>query len=237
MLLLVSGEGVSDIGGHEHGQQGLIFTAGPMTHVIDRLVEHRFDYSLLQADSVEFVHKSELVAAKAKNTGRMLRAPGKRREQETRYYYENAQRLALKAVELGARYGGPVIPVLFRDADTLSSSSRNEWQAKWQSMLDGFESGGSVLGIPMLPKPKSEAWLLCACRQPPYQHCAGLEDESGNDDAPEPLKRMLSDACDGQSSAAALVGFIVEGAIDPLRIQMPSFDAFRERLSQVLDQI
>ncbi|MBJ9977431.1 hypothetical protein IAE35_16215 [Pseudomonas sp. S75] len=208
MLLLVSGEGPSDIGAQEHGQQGWVFSAGPMTHFIDRLVEHRFEYSMLGADCVEFMHKSELVAAKRNHAGRQFKAPGKRKEQETRYYFENAQRLAITAVQMAAEQGRPVIPVLFRDADTLCSSSRQQWQEKWQSMLDGFESGDSTIGVPMLPQPKSESWLLCAMRQSAYQHCERLEDEPGNDDAPRPLKTLLAEACNQQNSAAELVELV-----------------------------
>lgn len=28
----------------------------------------------------------------------------------------------------------------------------------------------------MVPRPKSEAWLLCALKPNPYQHCAALEE-------------------------------------------------------------
>lgn len=104
-------------------------------------------------------------------------------------------------------------------------------------MLDGFESGGSTIGVPMLPQPKSEAWLLCAVRQPAYQHCERLEDEPGNDDAPCPLKALLAEVRDQQCSAAELVELVAAGTIDPLRIEMPSFAAFRARLNEVLDVI
>lgn len=85
MLLLVSGEGPSDIGAQEHGQQGWVFSAGPMTHFIDRLVEHRFEYSMLGADCVEFMHKSELVAAKRNHAGgsSRRRASARNRKHDT----------------------------------------------------------------------------------------------------------------------------------------------------------
>ncbi|WP_295488688.1 hypothetical protein [uncultured Pseudomonas sp.] len=102
MLLLVSGEGPSDMGGMTHGQEGWVFNPGPMSLFIDRLIEVRFQYSVLGAEAVVYVHKSELVAAKPNHSGRQFRGPGKRQDQETRYYFENAQRLALKANAMGA---------------------------------------------------------------------------------------------------------------------------------------
>lgn len=234
MLLLVSGEGPSDIGLDVPGEQGWVFRPGPMTHVIDRLFEHRYDYSALLCEMIEFISEQALVEAKKKHSGRKFRAPGKRKEQETNFYYENAQRLAILSAERQTQEDGTVIPILFRDSDTVSI---REWRAKWQSMLNGFESGGSSLGVPMIPQPKSEAWLLCACRDPQYEHCAQLESAPGNDDAPAPLKPMLDAARNGRSSAQELVEAIENGDIDPLRITMPSFDAFRARLNHVLDQL
>lgn len=234
MLLLVSGEGPSDIGVEVPGEQGWVFRPGPMTHVIDRLFEHRCDYSALLCEMIEFISERALEEAKEKNSGRKFRAPGKRKEQETNFFYENAQRLAILSARRQMQEDRTVIPVLFRDSDTVSI---REWRAKWQSMLDGFESGGSSLGVPMIPQPKSEAWLLCACRDPQYEHCAQLESAPGNDDAPAPLKPMLDAARNGRSSAQELVEAIEEGDIDPLRITMPSFDEFRTRLNHVLDQL
>jgi len=44
-------------------------------------------------------------------------------------------------------------------------------------------------GVAMIPKPKSEAWLLCALKNKPYESCEKLEDRSGNDDSPNSLKK------------------------------------------------
>lgn len=49
------------------------------------------------------------------------------------------------------------------------------WTDKLESMKNGFKEADCILGVPMIPKPKSEAWLLCACKENAYQHCAALE--------------------------------------------------------------
>ncbi len=56
----------------------------------------------------------------------------------------------------------PVIAVLFRDSDGTASSGRGLWEDKRKSIEDGFGEAGFDYGVPMIPKPKSEAWLLCA---------------------------------------------------------------------------
>ncbi|MDE1169420.1 MAG: hypothetical protein PW845_29590 [Pseudomonas sp.] len=182
-----------------------------MTIIIDQLIEACVDYSLLDYQRVRFVSKAELIESHPKHHGRQLRAPGKNKPKESGYYYENAKRLALMAEQLQQEQGDRVIPLLFRDADGTQSSGRGEWQAKWGSMLKGFAAGGSTLGVPMLPQPKSEAWLLCACREPKYQHCAQLENESGNDDAPHSLKTQLGVALAGATTSSQLAEAVMSG--------------------------
>ncbi|SDT39361.1 hypothetical protein SAMN05216598_5446 [Pseudomonas asplenii] len=237
MLLLVSGEGPSDIGRQSPGEEGFEFIPGPMCLILDLLIDRLMGYSLIDYHAVQFVHKSALITVEPKHQGRQFSAPGKRKPKETGYYHENARRLALKAVALAHERNDVVVPVLFRDADGTQSSGRGEWREKWQSMIKGFAAGGLPLGVPMLPRPKSEAWLLCAFRQPIYQHCAVLEQASGNDDSPDSLKRQLERVRNGYSSAADLNDAIRNGEVDPHRIDMDSFNDFRDRLSEVIQQI
>jgi len=55
----------------------------------------------------------------------------------------------------------------------------------------GFKIEKFDRGVAMIPKPKSEAWLLCALRNKAYENCQKLEDRSGNDDSPNSLKKEL----------------------------------------------
>jgi len=86
----------------------------------------------------------------------------------------------------------------------------------------------------MIPKPKSEAWLLCAVKDNPYQHCHILENESGNDKGPNPLKQQLSDALQADASTEQLNDMVKGHQIDVHRIDMPSFNAFKDNLRQVV---
>jgi hypothetical protein len=125
-----------------------------------------------------------------------------------------------------------VVAILFRDTDGKASAGRGEWKYKRKSMLDGFKEEGFSRGVPMIPKPKSEAWLICAWKNQPYQNCEALEDRSGNDDSPNSLKRELRELLEEVN--AVLLCEKVEEAFDIDQIEMSSFMAFRERLEEVI---
>jgi hypothetical protein len=89
----------------------------------------------------------------------------------------------------------------------------------------------------MLPKPKSEAWILCALRNQ-YQSCAKLENESGNDSSPNSLKKQLEEHL-GETVSRTLINEKIEmGVIDINKISdMPSLTAFKVHLDEVLKKI
>ena len=126
---------------------------------------------------------------------------------------------------------------MFRDADGTASSGRGEWQNKWQSMLDGFETEEMLNGVPMIPKPKSEAWILCALREK-YQNCKKLEHESGNDNSPNSLKKQLAEHLGENATRELLNNKIDEGQIDIDQfVNMPSLTKFKNQLDKVLDNL
>jgi hypothetical protein len=138
-----------------------------------------------------------------------------------------------KSQEIGDEI--PMILVLFRDADGTASSDRGEWKDKMESMLTGFEVEQISTGVPMIPKPKSEAWILCALRNK-YRNCGKLEDLSGNDDSPNSLKQQLEEYLGESGSRIVLNDKIDAGEIDIDQItDMPSMNAFKDRLTEVLD--
>ena len=124
--------------------------------------------------------------------------------------------------------------VLFRDSDGTKASQRSLWDDKVKSIELGFAAENFEFGVPMVPKPKSEAWLLCAVQTKAYQHCGRYEDLSGNDASPKSAKNALEKALTAKQRAYDDVPEMIEqGTIDPQRIQMPSFDRFRRRLQEV----
>lgn len=228
MFLLLSGEGASDIGAQNE--------ISPMAKFIDHWVLRRSDYSLMEIDCYKIVSKKEL-ADIAKSQLKPLSRKGKKHKKETGYFYKNVRALALLAKDESSKREIIVIPVLFRDADGTASSGRGEWKDKWQSMLNGFEAEQILNGVPMIPKPKSEAWILCALRER-YQNCQPLENESGNDDSPNSLKKQLEEHLGEPATRELLNDKIDQGNLDISKIlDMPSLTAFKDRLDEVLDKL
>jgi hypothetical protein len=196
MFFLLSGEGVTDMGAGKTDApvcEGADFFVGPMAMIVAQVVESQHNYSILDG-ACGFVSENGLThrAGELKAVKKALRLPGKKQAKETRYFFNNARILSRMAKEKAAAITDEVVAVLFRDADGTASAGRGLWEEKRQSMLDGFEEEGFDKGVPMLPKPKSEAWLICALKKRPYQDCNDLEDRSGNDKSPKSLKKELA---------------------------------------------
>lgn len=205
MYFLFSGEGPTDMGRCSAHQSrcraGNGYQPGPMAKIVCRLVQDKHQYDPLTRGGVEYVSEKELCQAAKRIKGFGL--PGMKRGKETRFFFKNARAMARLAKQEQCKQDDNVVAVLFRDADGTASAGRGDWQDKWQSMMDGFEVEEFDRGVPMIPKPKSEAWLLCASKYN-YQSCAKLKDRSGNDRSPNSLKNELAEHLDGQTDREPL---------------------------------
>jgi len=223
MILLLSGEGKTDMGRVNGG----VFEPGPMAVLTDLLIQDYQGYDLPYIHNSHlcyFISEHELAETKI-HTHRFL---GKKNKSV--YFMRNAESFAEKAKVIEAEKGDKVVAVLFRDCDGTRSDKSNLWEEKVQSMEMGFERSGFSRGVPMIPKPKSEAWLICALKENPYHHCGILEDRSGNDDSPASLKGELKELCNGDTSVATITSMMAENRINPFQIDMPSFNAFKTKL-------
>jgi hypothetical protein len=205
-----------------------------MAWVVDKVLErHHTQYSMLDihlagGDCVTHVHETAL-AAMGKRGSALF--PGVKFGKGTAFFTRNAQVLGLWAKQTSAQEDQPVLAVLFRDGDGVRATAAGEWQEKVDSMHRGFAMVECSTGVPMVPRPKSEAWLLCALRAPGYANCAPLEDASGNDASPNSLKKQLAALFGGvDPSAGQQAEWVKTGAVDALRIDMPSFNAFKQAL-------
>lgn len=238
MKLLVSGEGASDIGTCINAQGTCMddaFIPGPMTIWLKRMLEQLLDYDLLSvAEAVVYVNK-RVLAEDAKQSGRrMQRLRGKDKEAETSYFYSNAEQLGKRAKALSDESASPVIAVLFRDDDKTCSTPGQLWQTKWNSIVSGFKAAGFEFGVPMLPNPKSEAWLLCAAAQGNHSR-AELENISGNDKSPNSAKMQLDEVLGRHYSATELAAWCQSNPVDWSQLRtMPSFAAFINRFEEVV---
>jgi hypothetical protein len=241
MKLLVSGEGPSDIGACNNAQgvcMDSAFLPGPMTIWLKRLLETLLQYDILTVPEAVVCVSEKALAVEAKlASGRMQRLRGKNKPPETSWYFSNAMQLGLMAKKLMGLDTGPLMAVLFRDADGTRSAPGQLWQTKWDSMTNGFQAAEFDFGVPMLPKPKSEVWLLCAGQMGRHSH-AGLESISGNDDAPKSAKKQWDAMIGSPQTAAQEAEWCADHPTDWQNLlSMPSFKAFYERFDHVAKAI
>ena len=93
MLLLLSGEGKSDLGccdmglSHCSGEQ---FTLGPMAWFVDQLIEDKLDFSHIDNSCCCFISEKQLTEI-SKRSLQPSRFPGKKQKKETGFFYKNAR--------------------------------------------------------------------------------------------------------------------------------------------------
>lgn len=241
MKLLISGEGPSDIGACKNAQGVCMddaFSPGPMAIWLERLWEALLGYELLNMlEAVVYVSETNLDQSAKHAPGRMQAIRGKNKQAETTLHFSNAKHLGLMAKKMILDGDVPVMAVLFRDTDGTRTAPGQLWQSKWDSMLAGFKAAEFDFGVPMVPKPKSEAWLLCATQQGNHSHAA-LEGISGNDKSPNSAKVQLDQFFGEHQSAAQLADWCQTNPVDWSKLMtMPSFKAFSERFHVVANAI
>lgn len=243
MILILSGEGPTDLGTCNNAQSECReddFSIGPMGILVDKIIEPMLGYSLrIIPGAIRYISKARLkaLAMERKSSKRSMVLRGKYHDHETSYFYVNSWDLGLASLQI-QQDGHSVVAVFFRDCDRMRSDPAQLWKSKFKSVKDGFSRSGFTRGVPMIANPKSEAWLLCYAKEQPFQHCADLENISGNDDAPHPAKVQLAAALGGEKNAGELCEWIDELAFDlDGACTMPSFSAFSECLHEVVRDV
>ncbi|MEG5264891.1 hypothetical protein TRP66_11350 [Pseudomonas sp. JDS28PS106] len=246
MIVVCSGEGVSDLGAcinHAGFCQDEMYKLGPLTYVIDCIIEEVMQYSPLQTHLGTYRYYSEAyltqrLAAK-KNERRGFVFAGRKHGVETGLFFFNALMLGEISKELEAAEGDVAVAILFRDSDGTNSDPSDIWEQKKTSIEEGFRRAEFTRGVPMVPRPKSESWFICAAKENPYQHCADLEELSGNDKSPNSAKKMLSTILEGEATNERLLTWLEANGMDCRKLaeEMPSFAKFYERLISVLHAI
>jgi hypothetical protein len=239
MIVIFSGEGPTDLGQSATGTSpccGADFRPGPMAALVDNAFEARFDYSLFTPgmECAWFISETDLAKrAKEQPKRTMFLRGSKHPEAETGWFFKNAAMLGLFALEKEKECRVVSIAILFRDSDGTRSDPPTLWDSKFKSITAGFTRAQYQRGVAMLPKPKSEAWLLCIAQRLAngQTDCANLEKESGNDNAPNPLKQRLAQALERHFNAEELFEWVKANRTQP---NMPSFTAFAQQLQAAL---
>jgi len=239
MYFLLSGEGPTDLGVGMPGPviaEGADYLYSPLALMVDQIAENRLNYSPLDVLCCGYLSKQRITerAAKLKAAKKALRLPGPRQAKEIRYFFNNARILSKFASEKAAERKDDVVAVLFRDSDAGASAGRGNWEAKRQLMQDGFDEESFSNGVPMIPKPTSESWLICALKSQPYHGCEQLEGRSSSQDSPHSLKGELKQLLGDVNLRETLCDLVRRRIIDYEKILMPSFSVFRHRLEDVI---
>lgn len=238
MLVVLSGEGPSDIGGSTNSSAACgtaDFRAGPLATMILKKIEQHIGYSPTDCHLVHWVSRSELsrVSGELPRVPRFS-APGAKSPREVLAIARSALAMGVVAKRIEDETEAQGVAILFHDSDGTHADGVNRWLHIHDAMLRGFDQAGFARGVPMIPKPKQEAWFLCALKPNSYSGCAALEHESGNDSSPNNLKSQLKAAVGRDITTEDLVEMVESDLIDWDRIEMPSLRAFFSRLSDVI---
>lgn len=229
MHFILAGEGPSDLGSKDNEGK---FRKGAMTHIVDAIALR--GYKCLP--EYQFLTKNDVKKLKKKNP-RIIFERGIE-DKHSGEIYLSAFCLGEEANQKGGSWG----VIFFTDADGTRSAPRDVWEKKVRDMQQGFDSSRNPHGIPMVPRPKSEAWLLGYYqkglpRQNAYNHCERFEEMSGNDASPNSLKNLLQKALDPEGNPYDRITEEELHSVKWEKIDMPSFNLFRKRLENVLAEM
>ncbi len=143
--IILSGEGNSDIGERDYGSGE--FVPGPISYLTMNLLRffHKHDVNL------HFKSRSELKR-------HPITLKGKKKKFKNMTTGKGHANLAFKLGYI-AKKKRSHIAVLMRD------SGRHEFKSVYIAIKDGFQAAKFEHGVPAVPVPESEAWLIC-CLEP-----------------------------------------------------------------------
>lgn len=204
MFLILSGEGPSDIGINEIEDGRRVFRQGPMSVIVDLICNDLLGYSILNEipDNIICISKSDLISKgreikESKSPKRMILS-GPKQAKGQMYFFHNARALSVIAQEHIENNNSPVVAVLFRDSDDCNGDKKSLWTEKFDSILRGFAFENFKYGVPMVPRPTSESWVLCCCKN--VDDCSVFEGLSHSKKSPKYIKNVLLEALGGKFS-------------------------------------
>jgi hypothetical protein len=222
MNFLLAGEGSSDLGSLDTDGS---LKKGPMAFVVDALCQSERHVSPNYVGLLSHTKLSRLAA-------KVGRGGPERPVRESALVYDQAVALAREAKSRSGCCGS----IFFQDCD------REAWGKLYEAMRQGFKAGGMEhAGVPMIPKPKSEAWFLAYYQknetgQRAYNNSRRFEEMSGNDASPKSVKKKLAKML--ECAVREIYDKITEDEIRAIkwtRVDMPSFKQFKEDLFAAVD--
>jgi hypothetical protein len=244
MFFLFSGEGSTDLGTCIHLNminKDKNYLYGPLTVVVDQIVEKKHSYSLIQLGIFGFVpeamiqERSKTLRPKPKSGN----IPGVRSKKETRFFYRNARALAKIAQQYCNEHRNEtneneVVAIFFRDGD--KPNERGNWNDKRNSMLEGFQEESFDRGVPMIPASVSEAWMLCGLykQRDLQRNCDYLENETYGSGSQHKLKDKLKEELKETPDRETLCEKVRTREINFDLVDLSSYKKFKARLEEVI---
>lgn len=245
--IIVSGEGPSDLGGSFSGQAALShdedFEKGPFFYLVERMLNKYlpvwnkdiFETNPLSITYVSHGYLKKQSKKVVKGEGRYAFSGKSGEYKDNLGKLKQARELGKLAIEQDCQ-----LAIYFHDTDgnNKEKSLTSPIQSKIVKAVDqGFKSGKMNAGIAMIPRPTSEAWLICSCKNN-YLHCESLEATlSGNDRSEDndPKKILanylgISD-CDNELLTEKINNLDLE------KMDMPSFNQFRDDLKSAIKTV
>ena len=243
--LLVFGEGPTDMGRSRNAQpyaHGDDLEVGPMLRLAYRLLlRHLPDWNTDLFDIQQEHSIPSILVAAAEMTAQVKRGAKKFPSKKTKSGYLIHSKRAAVLGQLAQQTDSQTtaqLAIYFHDTDGTNSEPHNP-QELVQAVNEGFRASGfAKQGIAMIPKPTSEAWLICSCKPDAYQHCSLLETQlSGNDRSPERAPKQVLGQHLGNTDYHRGDLWQVVNAINLDRMDMPTFNQLRADLCQGIEQI
>ena len=229
MRFFIAGEGPSDLCDKTTGKPGLLLQA------LRQLAE-----AMNLGESPEFVGVSQMElsvsSGRAKREPRQMFLRGnKRMDGELSAIGRRAEALARhvnERVEEGEECGA----VLFTDCD-FTNRSVNQPDTYHAQVIIAIEGGFAVVdgfrnGVAMVPKMRSESWVLCKYQDIPYAPGNKFEALPANDHSPNCAKKVLAQFL--ELPVDEMYECICDDDIDWTKISCSSYNFFRRRFEFVL---
>ena len=214
MKIYIRGEGVTDVGTISF--EGDRVQEGPLIILIKKMACYRNMVEECFGGVDEYIEwyivdKSEIVDERKRQTS-FYRKKGKN-DFESKNFVLQAKIFGERVIEMDDAVG-----IFFVDSDRDNS--------RYEAIKKGFEyATNSVEGktrlIPAVPVKTIESWLLCC--QESYRNCEEFESYSTSSPKKNPKELLNKDRKEMAEEC------------DPNRIEMPSFNRFREDLKSLIN--
>lgn len=228
MYFLLTGEGDTDIG-YSDDNPGVLVSA--LIALAAEATNEDF------GNCYHIVSQAELsiLCRKIPNTPKSMLSRGAKKK------YDGMNAIQRQAQALGkmAKEKGDTGAEFFHDCD-YTHSQASDSQDYYEELIRTVEIGFYLKdkyrdGVAMIPKPRSESWLLAHYQNTPYQASERFENLPGNDVSEKSGKKLL--AYFFHCKENEIYDYVNADEIDWCKIDCPSFIFFKKRFQHVVQRL